>query len=94
LRAWTIYPDGKVEETPQENVSGPEMFTIYDKPSDYPNSYVVRRVVLAAGQIQTDATPLMVGVSLEAIRAFLRSRGCVNIGRQPGDDPVILEVWV
>ena len=30
----------------------------------------------------------------ELLRALLRPLGLTNLGRQPGDDPKILEVWV
>lgn len=67
-------------------------WTIYDKPDDYPNHFVVR---------QWDAQPTGIvpyGVTtfdtLEEARLSLRKRRLVSLGREPQDDPKIVETWL
>jgi hypothetical protein len=69
-----------------------EHYAIYRRPSDYPDKFVVRRFLIAAGK----ATPLnavAIVDTLDEARAAIPS-GKVNIGRTHGDDPVIAEVWI
>jgi len=104
MEGWIIRPSGQVDrvkgvliaqvERPAGAAQTLELFTVYDKPSDYPNSYVVRRIKVTGGIAIPDEFPFMVTSNLEEIRAALRGWGAVNIGRKEGDDPVILEVWV
>jgi hypothetical protein len=70
---------------------GLEVFAIYDRPKDYPDSYVVRRWV---GE-QADREPLAVAPSIEMARQALpKDRGLSRMRPFAGDDPVILEVWL
>jgi len=71
-----------------------EMFVVYEKPSDYPHSFVVRKHVIFLGKVKAAGSPMLVGHDLEQIRTLLRNMGAVNIGRYPGDDPAIKEVWL
>lgn len=69
-----------------------EMYAVFDHPSDYPSHFVVRHIVIPPG------SPPMPGdcqlaESLAEARDFI-PHGLVNIGRQPEDDPKIVEVWV
>lgn len=68
------------------------MWTIYRHPNDYPASYVVRKFYVT----HTGAVP-----TLDVVIAddFAGARGavppgCVNLGREPGDDAAIVETWV
>jgi hypothetical protein len=54
---------------------------------------VRRQVARSDGEISADLQPLAVTGDLAAARRAL-PEGLVNIGRMPGDDPVIFEVWV
>ena len=63
-------------------------YVIYDHPSDYPNSFAVRRFEWA--------TPMeLIGIAdtLDQARALLPS-GLYNLGRTHKDDPKIVEVWI
>ena len=71
-----------------------EMFVVYERPLDYPHSYVVRRHLICVGKAIVDGLPFLVGPDLEGIREVLSHRGLMNLGRHPEDDPVIKEVWV
>lgn len=70
---------------------GVVMYVIYDRPLDYPDHVVVRRWTVGT-------TPLPgVGVklheSIEAARGSL-PHGLTCLGREPHDDPFIVESWV
>lgn len=68
------------------------IWTIYQNPSDFPGKTVARcqHVIHGAAAAQGET----IEGSLEALRERFRSMGLVNIGREPGDDPVIVEVWL
>jgi hypothetical protein len=73
-------------------VSALEMWTIYAHPKDYPQGYVVRRCQALAGVVAHDLHAQTAG-DLQAARLHVPP-GKVCIGRQPDDDPVIVEVWL
>lgn len=70
-------------------------FTIYEKPKDYPDKFVVRRWAVVRGRPNPvpDPKAWAVADSLEMARKALPP-GLVCTQRYPGDDPVIVETWV
>lgn len=67
------------------------MFTIYEKPKDHPNGFMVR-----AWRVESkDPTPLEATRvdTLEEARQLIPA-GMVKIPRDPSDDPVIVESWI
>lgn len=70
------------------------MWTVYDHPTDYPDSFVARlHVIDAAGSRPTGS--LIVADSLETIRyvlSFELNLTCLT--RDPSDDKNIVEVWL
>jgi len=74
------------------NDGGVQVWTIYERPSDYPGHFVVRRSVVALGGIIPD---LECGLakSLEGARKLIPD-GLARVNRYPSDDPVIVESWV
>ena len=67
-------------------------YAIYDHPSDYPHNFVVRRWDVYDGfDVPVPNGNPVLAETLEGARAAVPP-GLVNIGRMPGDDPVILEV--
>jgi len=71
-------------------MSSLSMWTVYDHPKDFPNSYVARRFeVDARGPRST--SDLMVSGDLELLRKTLEKRGLYKITRNPDDDACILE---
>lgn len=65
------------------------IYAIYKDPSDYPGLYVVRRWYTE----HLTEEPLIVTPNLGDARLAL-PMGLANVGRQQGDDPAILEVWL
>ena len=68
------------------------MWTIYKHPSDFPDSYVVRRSLVTREGAFPDRTVWATAPTLEGCHAFLPP-GLVRLPRKPDDDPVIVEVW-
>ncbi|TAL42613.1 MAG: hypothetical protein EPN91_07915 [Salinibacterium sp.] len=66
---------------------------IYNRPSDYPDGYLVKTYIVERGNI---APGKILGHSLPSLEAAreLVPDGMWRIERLPGDDPVIVEVWV
>lgn len=73
---------------------GLSIWTVYRKPSDYPDKFVARRFVIAAGAscvtddvLTADNQPDL----FAAVRAALAGEGIRGywLPRSPGDDPVI-----
>ena len=69
------------------------IWTVYDHPTDFPNSYVARRFEVRAGGsfvtgdiVQSDA--------LSIIRKSFRQCGMACLTRAESDDPKILECWL
>lgn len=70
------------------------MWTVYDRPLDYPDKVVARRWEVGPGGSVT-ATPDVLGAeTLDDIRRFFEDRGLYCLTRQPGDDPAIVETWL
>lgn len=73
------------------------LWVIYDRPLDFPAGprFVARRQwANQAGQICFDPNAV-VSPSLEKLREHVRGRGHnVCLGRQPNDQPHIVEVWL
>jgi hypothetical protein len=67
------------------------MWTIYDRPKDYPDGYVARRHEASKGGTVATADTL-VG-DLAKLRAIFQRAGLFCITRSEEDDPVIVETW-
>lgn len=66
-------------------------YTIYDHPRDHPESFVVREWLIGAGTV----TPGQAwGTATLASARDLVPPGLVCLGREPQDDPVIIETWI
>jgi hypothetical protein len=67
------------------------IWTIYHNPSDYPGKYVARKFAITKDIVPT--RDMFIADSLEEIRAMLPPNlYCTS--PLPGDDPVIVEVWL
>ena len=64
-------------------------YAIYEKPLDYPESFVVRRWV----GMTPDQHPTAVVPTLTAARQQVPD-GLICLPRYRSDDPVIVEVWI
>ena len=65
------------------------LWTVYDKPKDFPGLYVARKFTLAGPTPTT-----MTSEDLDALRNALARMGLVPMARSPEDDPVIIESWI
>lgn len=68
------------------------IWTIYEKPKDHPDHYVVRRFMVSAGIVMHDPV-CQLADTLENARALLPA-GLVNLGRSPQDQNSIIETWL
>lgn len=68
-----------------------EMFTVYDRPLDYPGHYVVRRWFAQAGKLTADVVPRLAS-SLDEARAMVPPY-LHRLPRGEGDDAFVVEVW-
>lgn len=70
------------------------LYVVFFNTMDFHDVYVVRaQYVLRTGQVGVNPEPHYVGPTLDLARASIPP-GFVNVGRQPGDSPGLLEVWV
>lgn len=68
------------------------IWTIYEKPKDFPNSLVARRwKISAGGKKATDC--IIIGQTLEEVRNLL-PYGLTIVPRETNDDPCIVESWI
>lgn len=70
------------------------MWTVYEKPLDFPNGYLARMHVVGAGFSGSRPTFAHVtGASLDEVRAQLPP-GLCPLSRSPDDHPSIVETWI
>ena len=71
------------------------LYTIYEKPLDYPNEFVCRRWNIKGTKtvVMDEGEPYARSASAAGVRLQL-PKGVCCIGRMKWDDPVILEVWL
>lgn len=68
------------------------IWTVFDRPKDFPESYVARRFeVTAAGSVPTD--DIFQG-ELSSLRENFRRCGLTCLTRQEQDEPQIVECWL
>ena len=71
-----------------------QMWTVYERPRDFPNEFVVREWHVVAGKvISRQAAGALTAPTLEQARKLV-PQDCVCMPRQEGDDPVIVETWI
>jgi hypothetical protein len=73
------------------------MWTIYNRPKDYPDGFIARRFEVGRGE--PPAWPVQVTDhtltgELEAIRATFLAIGMTCLNREPGDEPPVVETWL
>lgn len=73
-----------------------KIYTIYDSPKDLPNTkYAIRRRLISVGKNEVDPTFLVQSDDLETCREMMIvSFGLTCLGREPDDDPIIVESWM
>jgi hypothetical protein len=68
------------------------IWTIYDRPSDFPDGYIARRFEVGGGN--TVATRDTVTGKLDDIRQAFWRAGLMKLTRRDGDEPQVVESWV
>jgi hypothetical protein len=68
------------------------LWTIYDHPFDYPDSFVARRWLVGADIKATDR--ILASNTLDWLREQMEDMGLACITRSEGDDPDIVETWL
>jgi hypothetical protein len=68
------------------------IWTVYDHPRDYPDSFVARRSEVTGGVVRL-TTDMFVADTLGELRALLPP-GLHCLPRYPDDQPHIVEVWL
>jgi hypothetical protein len=72
-----------------------EVWTLYEKPSDYPGLYVARRFEIHPNNPEPQPTAdVIVNESLEVLRDHFERMGFTLLPRWPDDDPVIAGVYM
>jgi hypothetical protein len=67
------------------------IWTLYERPLDYPGHYVARLFVTIPSPVATQFA--IVADTLEELRQALPA-GLLRLHRQAADDPHIVEVWI
>jgi hypothetical protein len=70
------------------------VWKVYNRPKDYPDSFVARRFETGNGKPDAVATADMVTGDLAMIRESMEMCGLYCRPRAPSDDPVIVESWI
>jgi hypothetical protein len=65
------------------------LWTIYERPSDYPDGYIARRWELGRPTVD-----VLTSTDLKALRNQLQERGLYCLVRHPYDEPHIIETWL
>jgi len=78
----------------KDKADGLTMYTIYDRPLDYPDHFVVRKWKI----VRPDISPISDGIlgiskTLEGARKLL-PEGCACLARDASDEPQIVESWL
>lgn len=72
-----------------------DLWTIFFGPSDYPGKYVLKKFTIVGGQLEPTPAPepTAITLTLEQARKHLPD-GLVNMGRDPKDEPIVVETWI
>ena len=73
-----------------------EMFCVYEKPKDFPNSWVVRRICVIPGllgEIMDQHITLETSTHGE-IEEWALKKGLTRLPRSSEDPPQIVETWI
>jgi hypothetical protein len=69
------------------------IWTVYDRPRDFPAHVVVRRRHITAGCDRPSTAALLFPTLAEA-RAHLAAKQLIRLDRDPADDPAVVEIWI
>jgi hypothetical protein len=83
------YSESEIKHLTKKNMN---TYTIYNSPTDYPNTYVARRFEIENVPIAKEV--FMVDTDLDKIRTKLSEMGLFKIPRDESDDEKIVETWL
>jgi hypothetical protein len=86
--------DGKIAKASWDSAQRGElsMWTVYDRPPDYPDAFVARRFEIGTEPVPTD--DVILASELEQLRRAFRRAGLTLISRSDGDEQQIVETWL
>jgi len=71
------------------------LWTVYERPADYPAGWVARRFEIRPGTPDPVLTrDSMVGHDLDVIRGYMEMRGLTCVPRNDDDQIDIVESWI
>lgn len=72
------------------------LWVVYDHPADFPEHWVVRRTVIGRGGTVTVSGEVWLRPTLQGAREVIAVNhpDGYRMDPDPGDDPVIAEVWI
>jgi hypothetical protein len=70
------------------------IWTVYDRPGDYPDGYIARMFEAASGSGDSIATSLTLAGQLAGIRQVLAKAHLIRLDRKPDDAPQVVESWL
>lgn len=68
------------------------MWIVFEKPDDYPNSWVARRWLVY--DVPQPTPEHLISPSLDVLEDVLLRMGFAKLARSPEDDPAVLSTWV
>lgn len=69
------------------------IWTVYDKPSDFPTEYVAR-LHIVVGNAHAATTAHVRSENLDDVHETMLELGLTRMGRMEADEPQILETWI
>jgi hypothetical protein len=69
------------------------IWTIYERPRDYPQGFIARLRVIEAGRISAPVGEPICGPTLQSVRDQL-PKGLIPLSRDPLDESHIVESWI
>jgi hypothetical protein len=80
------------DEDPQPGGPALKIWTVYERPRDYPQDYVARLWLSGPAGPRATASAFR-SATLKQLRQHLKTLGLTRLNRHAGDDPAILETW-
>lgn len=70
------------------------VWTVYNKPKDFPHCFVARRFESGPGGTSVATPDVIISPDLEILREGMERCGLVCMMRDEADDSVIIETWM
>ena len=70
------------------------VWTVYEKPADYPDGCIARRFEVGGGSPEPVATADTHTGTLDHLRDVFRRAGLYRLERQTADQPHVVECWI